>query len=239
MATSAHLVHRFALATLVVLGCGRSASAPSIATVPPAATPSAPEAEPRPETPEPAPAAPESPPVDAADPDVRSPEVTMSTAAESEIAPEPSALEQLGGDYRYVGGAEQRKGIARAIEAVTEEMSILVRGIANDRLKKTNDAPQAISIREEGEEIVVKIDKQTYRGRIDGPAVVVPNVEGGTSKMRFEVRDGKLYQHFAANEGQRTNVFAPYPNGKRLNMWVTVRSPRLPKPVKYHLTYAQ
>lgn len=169
--------------------------------------------------------------------DVRSTEVTTQTPAEP--APEPSPIERLGGDYRYVGGSEQRRDIARAIESVTEEMSLLVRGIASDRLKKTNDAPKAISIREEGEDIVVQIDERTYRGRPNGPAIEVPNVEGGTSKMRLEFRDGKLYQHFAAKEGQRTNVFAPYPNGKRLNLWVTVRSPRLPKPVKYHLTYAQ
>src|SRR5690606_10225226 len=108
--------------------------------------------------------------------------------------------------------------------------------VARKRLEASNRAPQKISIRADGTDVIVTLDGQRYRGRPGGPPVQVKNIEGGTSMMRLEIQKDRLYQTFVADEGQRTNVFAPYAEGRSMNLWVTVHSGRLPKPVKYRLT---
>lgn len=150
-----------------------------------------------------------------------------------------SPLDGLVGNYRYIGGKRQRQGIEKAVDDVTDEMNIMIRGIAEDRLLKANDVPRQISIQREGDAIIVVIDGRTYKARPGGETVRVKNSEGGTSAMRFELKNDRLYQYFSAEDGRRVNVFAPYADGQRLNLWVTVASPRLPKDVKYRLTYSE
>lgn len=163
----------------------------------------------------------------------------QSAATRTAVTPEQEEDSIPLGEYRYVGGEAQRQEMNASIEAVTGTMSRLVRGIASRRLKASNEIPKKVSVRQDGDMVIVSIDENVYRAALGGPPVRVENSEGGTSRMQLHLRQGRLYQSFRADEGQRINVFAPYADGDRINLWVTVRSDRLPAPVKYHLTYAR
>lgn len=169
-------------------------------------------------------------------------------AAPAEVEPEPTArgeegdrgvepLSKLSGQWRFAGGSQQRSSVEQAIEEVVDDMNVFVRGIARSRLEDANRVPPEIAITPDGENLTVQIGEEVYTGPISGETVRVRNPEGGISRMRYKFRDGSLYQIFRADDGDRINVFTPRDDGDGVSMWVTMRSDRLPKDVKYRLSY--
>ena len=146
-------------------------------------------------------------------------------------------LSRLSGQWQFAGGHYQRSSVEQAIDDVVDEMNVFVRGIARSRLEDANRVPPEIVIEPNGENLTVQIGEETYTGPISGETVRVRNPEGGISRMRYKFRDGSLYQIFRAEDGDRINVFTPREDGQGVSMWVTMRSDRLPKDVKYRLSY--
>lgn len=162
-------------------------------------------------------------------------EPTPPTDQEGDKGPDPLAA--LAGEYQYAGGANQRGSVKHAINSVVEEMNLLVRNIARRRLADANDVPRRISIQPDGEQLTVTIDGRTYTASVGGPSVSVRNTEGGISRMRFRVRNGNLYQVFDADDGDRINAFVPRADGNGMTMVVTMKSSRLPRDIRYRLSY--
>lgn len=147
------------------------------------------------------------------------------------------SLAALAGDYRIVDPRGQQRLISAAIEEVVDKMSIFARSIARRRLAEANEVPHEISIDPNGQEVTVEIDGEAHTGRIGGPAIEVPNAEGGTSRLRYELRGSSLVQIFEAPGGDRINVFSPREDGEGLTLGVTMQSPRLPDDIAYRLAF--
>jgi hypothetical protein len=151
--------------------------------------------------------------------------------------PPASPLEQFEGNYRFSGGSAQKSAVKTAIESVVDEMGLLSRGIARKRLMSTNDVPSRIAIDTEGQLVTVRIDGRVYTAKLEGSAVKVRDIEGNQSRLRYEMRGESLYMILDGEEGDRYNVFTTRDDGKGITMRVTIASSRLPKSVKYRLTY--
>lgn len=142
------------------------------------------------------------------------------------------------GKFTYAGGKKQKEALEAAIERDTEDMNFITRPIARSRLKDKNTVHQAITISLKGDNISVQRDSI---------AAIVSPASGAAGKWTspdgesFSVtqkRDGrKITQSFTAEDGSKTIVLTLSKDGKSLTMHVTTRSPKLPKPVVYSLSY--
>lgn len=151
------------------------------------------------------------------------------------VAPEPEALAAIAGAYRYRGG---KASVRKSIDGVVDDMNVMVRGIARKRLIAANTVPKRIAIDQVGDEVTVRIDGRAYVATLGGAAKRVKDPNGEVSRMRYELRDGALYQIFRADQGDRTNGFTAREGGG-LAMAVRIHSRQLPADVRYRLSFAE
>jgi hypothetical protein len=128
--------------------------------------------------------------------------------------------------------------IPAVIEAATASMNFVVRPIARARLRKTNSAYARINIQRTGTEFVIQYDdRQPQHMPIDGQPVSWKREDGETFLVSAHEEKDSLVQAYRAEDGERTNIFRMDPVSKALTLQVTVRSPKLPGPVSYAMTY--
>ncbi len=140
------------------------------------------------------------------------------------------------GEYRYSGGEAQRAARDAAIDRVVSDMNFLVRGIARSRLKKATAIASAMSIAREGDQLVVSIDGRRYAAPLDGKGVEVQNADGDKLTLTHREKGGRIEQTFRSKDGGRKNGLRCDAENK-LELNVTVFSPRLPHELKYRLSY--
>jgi hypothetical protein len=165
-------------------------------------------------------------------------DVAEPTEAPTPMPSEPAAspLDSLAGDYRYSGGSGQRKSVTNAIDDVADEMSVISRNIARNRLMKANKIPAHIEIASDGAAITVRMDGKAYTAKLGGPSVKIRD-QGQSSRLRYELRGDSLYMFLAGADGSRTNIFTPRDDGKGVTMRVTMKSEKLPDTIGYWLSY--
>jgi hypothetical protein len=155
-------------------------------------------------------------------------------AAESFAAAD--ACECLG-RYRFVGGEGQRAAVLRAVDEVVDDMSFLVRGIARARLRRATAIAQTMAISRDGTRVTVTIDGRSYATPRDGEVVEVVTATGDEVRLTHRHRGPQLDQRFQGDDGGRTNVYRC--EGDQLVLDVVIDSPRLPREIRYSLTYAR
>lgn len=153
-----------------------------------------------------------------------------------------TAQQQLAGTWRL--NRQQSDDINAKINTAVARMNVVVRQIARPRLRSTNTPyPQ----------LVIHTDGGAYRVDMQGrPSVSSPSngngvlwhretgrtcpaVRGDCVRVTTVWNNGRLTQTFAAEDGQRVNVYTV--DGNTLTMNVTITSPRLPQPLTYRLVY--
>ncbi|MBV1859059.1 MAG: hypothetical protein KUG77_11665 [Nannocystaceae bacterium] len=139
------------------------------------------------------------------------------------------------GTYAHVGGQAETDAVLAAIEDVVADMNIIARGIARDRLAKSNPVPKTVSIGLDGETLTVAFDERAYAAPLDGSNVQVVGLTGATLDYRVVVGKDQLQQHFIGKKGTRVNSMQ-WPGNERVKVKVKVSSDSLPKPLEYSLT---
>ena len=153
-----------------------------------------------------------------------------------------TAQQQVRGTWTL--NRQQSDDINAKINTAVARMNVVVRQIARPRLRSTNTAyPQ----------LVISTDAQAFRVDMQGrPSVSSPSngspvlwhretgrtcpaVRGDCVRVTTVWDNGRLTQTFAAEDGQRVNVYTI--DGNTLTMNVTITSPRLPNPLTYRLVY--
>jgi len=147
----------------------------------------------------------------------------------------PAAAQELAGNYVLL--ADQSDDVARVIEKGTAGMNFLFRPIARSRLKKTNQPYLTVEIQR---------TDSTYGIGSDGDDPVVTPASGEVIKWRrkdgevFDVNtvetEGGVRQTFTADDGSRENFWLPQADGG-LELQVTIRSGKLPEPIRYRMIY--
>ena len=141
------------------------------------------------------------------------------------------------GTYRHAGGDQERKLRDKAIDDVVAGMSIIVRGIARDKLKEANPIAEVLTFAATAKDLTVKMDARAYTGPRDGGRVKVKGITGDELEMRYEIRAGRIDQIFVGEDKGRMNGFT-LAEGV-VAMRVRVHSTQLPKDLVYKLTYAK
>ena len=123
------------------------------------------------------------------------------------------------------------------IEKATAPMNFITRPIARARLKKTNAAYRQVVITRAGGEYTIQYDHRSPQHMpVSGQSVAWTREDGEKFQISALVEGDNLVQTYKAEDGERINVFHGDGAGG-LALGVTVKSPRLPKPVTYTIPY--
>jgi hypothetical protein len=146
----------------------------------------------------------------------------------------PSGLE---GRFEYSDDPAERAAREQAIEATAKEVSFVIRPIARSRLRSGTRTAPWIELRANRDEISVQFQGRTpmVASSGGGPATW-KNEDGNPVNVQYRMEGQTLVQVLTTPEGSRTNRFTPRPDGG-IKLAIEVASPKLPRPLKYELTY--
>ena len=151
-------------------------------------------------------------------------------------APAPAQEPDITGSWSYVEA--ESDALRPAIEQAVAKMNFITRPIARGRLTRTNVPYGRITIQRAGNEVTIITDERSpIVAPTDGNPIKWTREDGEVLDLTTRWVDGTLEQTFVAEDGQRKNVFALAPDGRTLEMRVTVTSPRLAAPLNYTLRY--
>jgi hypothetical protein len=139
------------------------------------------------------------------------------------------------GSYKYAGGDKEREARDAAIEDVISGLNILIRPIARDRLKSAMATAAAISITSDATNLTVSLDSLVYTAPLTGGSVKATGITGDKLNLSYAISSAKIDQKFSGDQGGRVNTFTK--SGDQLVMNVRVHSDKLPKDLKFKLTY--
>jgi hypothetical protein len=131
-----------------------------------------------------------------------------------------------------------RDNVETAIKNVTSSMNFFIKPIARSRLKKVNRPHPNLFVQERGDTVSIAYNEQfPMVTPLDGMTVKWKNEEGEAFDLSVTRTGEMLVQHFIAPDGERFNEFRQSVAGDTLYLGVTIRSPRLKKPLQYRLVY--
>jgi len=173
--------------------------------------------------------------------DASPPRPSLALATTATTSPARSAVSadeaHLAGSYVYIGGASERAVVKAAVDRATEGMFGKV--IAREELMKRSEPRPSYTIRfeEDGKLSVETPGFPSECTPVDGTEVVVRNKFGDVVKESQEFVDGVLVQSGRNDDGSGSTEFRLGSDGNTLLVVRVSRSPRLPRPVAYSLTY--
>ncbi len=130
--------------------------------------------------------------------------------------------------------------IAAAIQSTVADMNFIKRPIARGRLTKLNPAYKKVLIAISDKEVLVKLDDREPIHMPPGGASAPWTREDGEKFMvAAQVSKDQLIQTFKNEDGERTNIFKLSPDGQSLTMSATIKSPQLPKPLVYSISFGR
>jgi hypothetical protein len=140
---------------------------------------------------------------------------------------------------------QQSDDINAKINTAITPLNMVVRQIARPRLRSTNVAYPQLVIAVDQNVRVDMAGRPSVSSATSGAPVLwhretgrtCQAVRGDCVRVTTTVASGRLTQTFAAEDGQRVNVYSVSPDGSTLTMNVTITSPRLPNPLTYRLVY--
>jgi hypothetical protein len=151
----------------------------------------------------------------------------------------PEEETRLAGTYLYVGGEPERSAMKAAVDRATEGMFGKV--IAREELRKRSEPRPSYTIRfeEDGKVSVETPGFPAESAPRDGTEVMIRNRFGDVIRQSQQLVDGVLVQSGRNDDGSGTTEFRLERDGNTLLVTRVSRSPRLPKPVVYSLTYVR
>ena len=130
--------------------------------------------------------------------------------------------------------------IAAAINSTVADMNFIKRPIARGRLAKLNPAYKKVVIAVSDKEVLIRFDERDAIHMLPGGASSPWTREDGDKFMvAAQVGKDQIVQTFKNDEGERTNIFKLSGDGKTLTMSATVKSPQLPKPLTYSISFGK
>ena len=168
-----------------------------------------------------------------------SPPGTPALSSSSSPAGSMSSVEEtrFAGTFIYIGGQSERSVVKTAVDRATEGMFGKV--IAREELMKRSEPRPSYTIRfeEDGKVSVETPGFPSETAPVDGTEVVVRNKFGDVVTQSQEFVDGALVQTRRNDDGSGSTEFRLGSDGNTLQVTRVSRSPRLPRPVVFSLTY--
>ena len=130
--------------------------------------------------------------------------------------------------------------VAAAVNSTVADMNFIKRPIARAKLVRLNPVYKKVIIAISDKETLVKFDDRDVipmpPGGRPGPWT---REDGDKFMVAAQVSKDQMIQTFKNDEGERTNIFKLSADGKTLTMSATVKSPQLPKPLTYSISFSR
>ena len=127
-----------------------------------------------------------------------------------------------------------------AVNTTVAEMNFIKRPIARAKLVRLNPVYKKVVVAISDKETLVKFDDRDVipmpPGGRPGPWT---REDGDKFMVAAQVSKDQMIQTFKNDEGERTNIFKLSPDGKTLTMSATVKSPQLPRPLTYSISFSR
>lgn len=170
---------------------------------------------------------------------------TITTSA-GLIAPAPASAEahtatfDRPGVYIYVPDSGQAPIIDTAVNRAVARMFPLIRGIARQRLMRTNALPDTLRLVVAPDTLGVQIrrEKAMLLPR-SGATVRWEDGRGNVCRARDSVAADTLFQFCRVGTALSVARYVVGAEGRRLRMMVYVTSPHLSRPVEYSIEFAK
>lgn len=168
--------------------------------------------------------------------------VLFSSHPETHVAAESGkvpTVSELVGSYTYVGDrAKDEAAIEAKVNAATAEMSRMVLKRAKPKLESSTRIPAQMSIKQQGSNLVFKMDDYVVTTPDDGRSSKVTTPAGESADASFDAKTAALVQSVAKTGGVKSNAFA-FNEAGQLLVQVRITNDRLVGPVTYALLYAR
>jgi hypothetical protein len=160
-------------------------------------------------------------------------------APAASAAPSPTAArDRFAGTYSFAGGEKQKAGQDAAIDKVVDGLFFAIRPIARSKLHDKTEIKTSIGFSFANGNVTSTSNGEVPATSRDDGTPAAFKAGGDNLKLSQKVNaDGHLIQSFTSPEGQRVNDYVLAADGKTLNVFVTITSPKLPHPLRYVLTY--
>jgi hypothetical protein len=160
-----------------------------------------------------------------------------STGAQEEVAAEAEAPgEPLTGTFELAEPhAQAQRRVHRAIDRAADRVNFLIRGFARDRLRDKNPIHRRVQTRVRDGLVTVIYDDDRYTSAEGQWRSIVAT--GERVRLLQQVRGNRIYQRFVGEDGEKQMVLTFEENGPRMWLDVTVRSDKLPEPLRYRLPF--
>ncbi|MBX3270474.1 MAG: hypothetical protein KF729_09450 [Sandaracinaceae bacterium] len=140
----------------------------------------------------------------------------------------------LTGRYRFVSG---RDAVRRAVDGVCDRLDFFTRAFARPILEDRNQPYDAVSLAFEDDVVSFSLGAWGPVRTRQGATRTIRNERGEAVRVHQVLRDGRLVQTLATDQGTRRNVIQASPDGRVLTIDTVITSPRLPAPLRYRLVY--
>jgi hypothetical protein len=141
------------------------------------------------------------------------------------------------GNWRFVGGATEKREVRAAIDASVRDMSVVLRGLARNRLLKGSKIPKRVRIESSEREIAIRDGDRTRLASPPGRITQTVSSTGDHIELLYEVQGDTLVQYRTTSQGGRRSTYRMDSSGEHLLVEVVTSSHYLPSPVTYRLTY--
>jgi len=141
------------------------------------------------------------------------------------------------GDWRFVGGRAEKRNVRAAIDGSVADMTVVLRGLARDRLLEGSRIPKRVSIESNEREVAIRDGNRTRLASPPGRVTQTVSATGDHIELLYEIRDDALVQYRTTSQGGRRTTYRVDAEGQRLLVEVLTSSHYLPSPVAYRLTY--
>ena len=144
----------------------------------------------------------------------------------------------FGGTYRYAGGDGQRSAFARAVETVVEQMNVVIRGIARQRITARVKIQPRMAFRRQGDDLLIVHEPLPPRAtKLDGTALPMTNDAGDRIVVTYTHSGRAIIETIRSGRSSQRNTYRFSPEGDRLTFTAEIQSPMLPAVIHYSLTY--
>lgn len=154
--------------------------------------------------------------------------------------PSPSLEKRYTGTYAYAGTDAERAAVKAAVDSATDGMGIAT-GFARTALMKRSEIRPTYTISFDGKGDV-SVETPGYPPEFSptsGTEVKQTNKYGDESQNSQHFVGGALLQQGHTDDGSGSTQFKLQPDGKTLIVTRVMKSPQLPRPVEFTLTYVR
>jgi hypothetical protein len=142
------------------------------------------------------------------------------------------------GIYAFAGGESQRSAFTRAIDEVVEQMNVVIRGIARQRISARVKIQPRIVVANRSDGLFFVHEPLPPRlAKLDGTTQRMVNAAGDRIDVTYTRAGSAVIEAIRSGRSSQRNTYRFAPAHGVLTFTAEIESPMMPGVIRYSLTY--